>query len=148
MAPADIRLHFETDALTLATPGRVLRAAIGPAGLAARHFRHTLPTPVELEAAIQDVEDALQALPRAGGATLYTHDTELAPLWAFAHAPAGANTLPRDAVEECFSRLAALAEGRPLTQDPLPDAPHFAALLLIVREIMHHLDFAVMQRLR
>ena len=49
--------------------------------------------------------------------------------------PPGAEmTLAREAVEHTFQRLAMRAPG-------LPAGGEFAAMLLILRELMHHLDF-------
>ena len=36
--------------------------------------------------------------------------------------------------------MAAVAMGRPAAAEGLPDDPRFVATLLVVREIMHHLD--------
>jgi hypothetical protein len=44
-------------------------------------------------------------------------------------------TLAREAVEHTFQRLASRAPG-------LPAGGEFAAMVLILRELMHHLDFA------
>ena len=43
--------------------------------------------------------------------------------------------------EMVFDQLAARSEGRLASQVALPDAPRFAASLLILRESMHHLNF-------
>ena len=51
-------------------------------------------------------------------------------------------TLSRDAVEQAFSRLTAIVQGRPAALDSIPVSPQFCATLMILREFMHHLDFA------
>lgn len=43
-----------------------------------------------------------------------------------------------DDVEAAFSRLAAIAQGRPVGENADLAAPSTAAALLIVRELMHH----------
>lgn len=45
-------------------------------------------------------------------------------------------------MEQTFERLAAVAEGRPVGQEGLPESTEFAAALLILREFMHHLGFS------
>jgi len=49
--------------------------------------------------------------------------------------------VPQIELENLFDRFAAIVKGLPSSQDVLPDDNNFAAYLLIVREIMHHLDF-------
>ncbi len=57
-------------------------------------------------------------------------------------APGAWMELPRVAMEQTFERLAAVAEGRPVALEGLPETPEFAAALLILREFMHHLGFS------
>ena len=107
-------------------------------------LRHTPPRPLEIEQAIELVEDAVMParahLPDAFG--LQVEDALLREM-AGDDAPdepsvAASGWLSIQAVEDLFSRLVALSEGRPVTQDALPtDAAH-AARLVIVREILHH----------
>ncbi|HEY9194241.1 MAG TPA: hypothetical protein VIO81_15335, partial [Methyloversatilis sp.] len=49
------------------------------------------------------------------------------------------STLTLDAVEQAFGRLAALAHRAPTSHPGLPADAGFAAALLILREVMHHL---------
>lgn len=97
---------------------------------------------LELENAIAVIEDELAPL-----AKTLPHPSAL-----FVSIPraqqqvlkSGANSsnLSRDAVESLFQRLAAVAEGSPVASSGLPTERAFAATLLILREIVHHLDFA------
>jgi len=57
-------------------------------------------------------------------------------------APGAGMVLPLGAMEQTFERLAAVAEGRPVVQEGLPESTEFAAALLILREFMHHLGFS------
>ena len=97
-------------------------------------LRHAPPSPLEIERAIERVEDAvmpararlpaalLRALVGAAGAARAD-----APVW-----------LDIDTVEQIFNRLVARAQGRPASQDPLPVDGPSAARLVIVRELLHH----------
>ena len=59
-------------------------------------------------------------------------------------APGACMLLPLDRMEQTFERLAAVAEGRPVLLEGLPDSTVFAAALLILREFMHHLGFSAL----
>ncbi len=53
----------------------------------------------------------------------------------------GETLVPQIELENVFDRFAAIVKGLPASQDIIPDDLGFAAYLLIIREIMHHLDF-------
>lgn len=107
-------------------------------------FKHNPPTPLEIENAIMIVEDEVKrARGLAGGhARLYSTD-EL--IYTVAKVAGYADKLPVtlaiEQVETLFDQFAARSEGRPSTQDGLPNDPQFSATLLILREFMHHLKF-------
>lgn len=135
-------MKFLADSLSLTQADRIVRVALSPERITREYFRHSPPSPVELEQAIQDVEDTLQpAYATLGTGRLVADSPDLHGLPEFLGLKEASAPLPRDALESAFSRLAALSEGRPLSQDPLPADPLFAATLLILRELMHHLDF-------
>ena len=105
-------------------------------------LRHAPPSPLEIERAIERVEDAVMPararLPAA--LRLQTSDARLrAMVGAAGAARADAPVwLDIDAVEQLFNRLVARAQGRPASQDPLPVDGPSAARLVIVRELLHH----------
>lgn len=112
----------------------VHRLDLGPEQLAERVFRHVPPLPVELERAIDLVEDELMRLhghvPRgralhAGGAFLVV--TRVLP------------GRRREDVEALFERLSWVSQGRPSAGEGLPGDRVFAAAALVLRECMHHL---------
>ncbi|WP_421231335.1 hypothetical protein [Aeromonas sp. 603079] len=98
-------------------------------------FRNAPPTPLELERAIMVVEDELMrlapAIPAGLPLTLRAEPSLTDVL--------GDNPLEREQIEQAFGQLAAMAEGDPLAASLLPRDEHFAAVLLIVREWLHHL---------
>lgn len=141
-----VALHLgdEVSALALgraAQPERVI--ALGLATLARRFFASDRPG----EAAIAEVEDAIMPLRPAlpPDAWLVSNDTAVAAVAEQAGLSwqAGPATLDRDTVEALFHRWAALALGRPASQDALPiggpGAGRFAATRLVLREWLHHL---------
>ena len=110
--------------------------------LARELLRHAPPSPLEIERAIERVEDAVMPararLPAA--LRLQTSDARLrAMVGAAGAARADAPVwLDIDTVEQLFNRLVARAQGRPASQDPLPVDGPSAARLVIVRELLHH----------
>lgn len=120
--------------------GVVVRVPITPAALVAACFQQAQPTSLELERAIDAVEDALTTAPsiKLRDAGLVTFDPSLRRLPGLGVEGA---TLSRDAVELLFQRLASIASGSPLTGDWVTVDPELAAGLLITREFMHHLGF-------
>ncbi len=119
--------------------------ALGSHKTAADLFLHQPPTPAELENAIMVVEDELfRVRALAGSASLLrSDDPALRQIALLAGASDGAElTLSVDAVERLFDALAALVLGRPASSAGIPDDAAFAATMLILREFMHHLQFA------
>jgi hypothetical protein len=106
--------------------------------LAREYLKHDPPSPLELENAIAAIEDGIAAARIAvpGESSAGSADPCLREIAAVAGLPAeGPAALSRDAVEQVFQRLASRMPG-------LPAGPRFAATLLILREVMHHLEIA------
>ncbi|MFD1710504.1 hypothetical protein FVQ98_06545 [Ottowia sp. GY511] len=100
--------------------------------LAREVLRHAPPRPLEIERAIEQVEDAVMPA-RAQLPEAFTLQIDDALLRAMAEdgaelPDAESVWLNIDAVEHLFNRLVARAEGRPATQDALPVDPGSAAL--------------------
>lgn len=151
-APGWVALHLgeEASALALgqaARPERVIALDLGLATLARRFFASDRPGELAIETAIAEVEDKImplrQALPPE--AQLVCTDPAVAEVaqQAGLSLAEGSAVLDRDTVEALFNRWAALALGRPASQDALPIggpvAGRFAATLLVLREWLHHL---------
>ena len=127
-----------------------LALPISADALARDVLRHAPPRPLQVEQAIEAVEDAVMPARAQLPATfrLQTGDALLRALAAHAAQPAvphaGTDAAPEpqwlsiDAVEHLFTRLAARVEGRPASQDDLPVDGPSAARLVIVREMLHH----------
>jgi exopolyphosphatase/pppGpp-phosphohydrolase len=119
---------------------------LGSEHTARDHFRTTPPTPLAMENAIATVEDFVMplrpALPR--DAVLYTQDTALRQISALAGVSGNA-PLSLEAMERCFDNLTAVVLGTPAARMGLPETGAFAATLLILREFMHHMQFAQLE---
>lgn len=143
-------LHIGEEQTAIATgttiePDVVLVLAIGSRRTAADFFKHTPPMPGELENAIMVVEDEVTRLRQitATASRLVTSDAAIREIALVAGVPGQSELiLTLDAVERTFELLAALALGRPASSAGIPANAAFAATLLILREFMHHLQFA------
>lgn len=115
---------------------------IGTQALGAGPFRHEPPSPLEIEHAIEQVEEAvmplLRQLPR--DTQWETRDAASRQLLGLVHG--GHEVLSIDDVERVFNQLAAVSLGRPVASSGLPPQAAFTAHVLILREAMHHLGFA------
>jgi len=143
-------LHIGADFTLLARgrgaePEAMVALAAGSRITAATHFRRRPPTARETEDAIAAIEDEVaRALPvlATGGSSLVTTDATVRTIASLAGIPDQPSlSLPLDAMERVFARLAAVTLGRPVAREGIPDDPAFAATLLILRECMHHLKF-------
>jgi len=126
-------------------PSATLALALGSQKTARDHFKHTPPSPLEVENAIVAVEDevtrAKAMIPPGSG--LFTADANVREIARHSGVvDAASMRLSVEAVERTFDRFAAVSLGRPATHEGLPDNAGFAATLLILREFMHHLQFA------
>ena len=127
-------LHIGEERSTIAQAA----LALGWRSIARDHFKHDPPSPLEIENAIAAVEDEVERAHKAiaKGGVLRTRDPAIVEIARSAGVPQSAETvLSVEAVEHMFTRLAAGARG-------LPAGGEFSATLLILRELMHHLDFS------
>ena len=125
-----------------AVPSAVLSLAIGSQKTADAFFKHTPPTPGEIENAIMVVEDEVTRARHlvAGHTTLFSKDAALPAMAAMVGINAAhGRSMSVESVEGLFDLLAAWSQGRPAASAGIPDTPSFAATLLILREFMHHL---------
>ncbi len=117
---------------------------LGTASLARQWMRHTPPTPLDIEHAIEQTEDVVMPLAAklvrmeqlrlsGSGAALI--------LQGVGAAPDAALQWSLDAVEEIFNRIAMVSQGRPIEHEALPTEPEFYAAMVILRECLHHLRF-------
>lgn len=111
------------------------RLPLGLRTLGDAHFRHQPARPVELEAAIDTVEDALMRPhpPLPAGRVL-------CPAGGFGRVLPLVAGATREDVEALFQQFAAVSLGRPGAG--LPQDAASTAAILVLRELMHHLDFA------
>ena len=127
-------------------PDDTLVLPMGSGKVAADFFKHTPPMSLEMEKAIMAVEDEVI---RAGkwlgqGAAVWTCDLGIREIAQLAGVADGARMgLSVDAVERQFDLLAAWVQGRPGSSAGIPLESVYAARLLILREFMQHLQFAL-----
>lgn len=109
------------------------------------------PREAVLEAAIAEVEDAV--MPHVSA--LRARDTQVLEVSGAAGtaivalaAGAQAHEATLDEVERLFNRLAYVAAGRPAAVEGLPEDAGLALALLVLREILHHVGYAVLRSVR
>lgn len=119
-----------------------LPVALGWANVLPGPLRVTPPGPLDLEMAIQYIEEQVMPLARdiPAGALVRLVCTEkgapdLLPALSAGASPAVFHV---DEIELRFGRLCAIAEGSPAGNDQPLVEPATAAALLVVRELMHH----------
>lgn len=123
---------------------RVIRLPLGLDILARKYFLAAKPGESVIEAAIAEVEELIMPLrPLVPvGSRCVTRDHRVALIArALGLPPEAWIALTTNAVEDVFNRWAAIALGRPASQDTLPTTPEFAASLLVLREWLHHFSF-------
>nr|WP_321357244.1 hypothetical protein [uncultured Draconibacterium sp.] len=114
--------------------------------IADRFFSEFPPTNDEIDHAINFTEETLAPIQDLfeKETDLYTSDSMAAQIaiLAFNTQKSGNQTsVPVIELENIFYRLSEIVNGLPASQDVLPDSNQFAAYLLIIREIMHHMGF-------
>lgn len=140
------RIRFKDD-VTLLSEGasRHVKLNVTANTMAARLFRHDPPTPGEIEQAIDWVEDALAAtgMKQSVRGDLVIDNT----VWFDRlELHAVGERMTRDQLEARFQRLASISLGQPRVQSDPPSDAMAAALLLILRECMHHLGYSGLVR--
>ena len=119
---------------------------IGSQLVSDRFFSDFPPTYDDIDHAINFTEELLAKIQHLYDAesVLYTSDImskEIARLAFNTSRERSLISLSRIELEHVFNRLADIVKGLPPAQDVLPHNNEFAAYLLILREVMHHLQF-------
>ncbi|QYY34929.1 hypothetical protein [Ruficoccus sp. ZRK36] len=127
-------------------PNGEIRLPLGFGQLARQFFGEFPPTYAQIDHAIQYTEDELATIEHAfdGESSLTTDDERARQIARLAFDTVerdGQLILPREELESVFNRLADIVKGLPASQDVIPTETEFAAYLLILREITHHLAF-------
>jgi exopolyphosphatase/pppGpp-phosphohydrolase len=146
-AQTTLELGAETSTLVCIEDGLTVMQqslSLGTASLARQWMRHTPPTPLDMEHAIEQTEDVVMPLAAKLVRTdplLLRGSGALLILQAVNANPDEVLHWNLDEVEELFNRIAMVSQGRPRGQEALPAAPEFYAAMVIVRECLHHLRF-------
>ncbi|SYZ51388.1 hypothetical protein CPBF426_10020 [Xanthomonas arboricola pv. juglandis] len=142
-----LRIGSATSELLVGCRGRVegRLLQVGVQTLIDGCFNGTFPNASALEVAIATVEDEVMkdwGLPPLADHLLYADEALLEVVLASGfRMVAGRVELDLQAVEGLFGRLAAVSYGSTARQQGLPHDADFAARLLILREILHHMRF-------
>lgn len=129
----------------------IVALGVGVPQLVRDVLRHSPPTAREMEGAIDLVEEAVgpareRLPPRMRLVVSGEVVREIARVAAVAPGSAGqASSLGVDAVERAFNRLVNVVEGHPASHEGVPESASFAAALLVLREVMHHLGLEAVE---
>ncbi len=145
---AQVILHIGEQETTFRkmNDGTELHLPAGSRQTADSYFRHNPPTESEVEESINQVEDQLMKLTstfKDKDYQLVSADPQIREIAHYANITN--DSLSIQEMEAVFSRLAMIIRGRPAATDTLPLTGEFAASLLILREVMHHLGFSHIQ---
>jgi hypothetical protein len=141
-------LNIGAEHTVVVTSSEMLKLAIGFRKTAADHFRHVPPSPTDMENASAAVEDEVMRLRSiaADDSQLSTADSMIRQFAILAGVTDAAEmSLSREAVEQTFGRPVAMIHRRPAAAEGLPSDSGFSAVLLILREVLHHLKFATIR---
>ena len=143
-----LQLGTETSTVLCVEDGQVVlqqELPLGTASLARQWMRHTPPTPLDIEHAIEVTEDVLMPLAAKLARTEQLQLSGSGAAVVLQGVGAEADAVLRwslDEVEELFNRITMVSQGRPTGHEALPTAPEFYAAMVIVRECLHHLRFS------
>ena len=146
-AQTTLQLGTETSTVLCVEDGHVVfqqELPLGTASLARQWMRHTPPTPLDIEHAIEATEDLVMPL---AAKLARTEQLQLSGsgaaliLQGVGATPYAALHWSLDEMEDQFNRIAMVSQGRPSGHEALPTAPEFYAAMVIVRECLHHLRF-------
>lgn len=145
LGDTDVQLVPMVDGPDAPPEGRTHRIAPGIEALVHAHLARPGAMAFKIESAITAVEDELARVPAAvHGAAITSNDPQVLAIARVAGLDAAAPVLSREAVEQVFQRLSAVALGRPAASEGLPDTLPFAASVVTLRELMHHLDITAL----
>ena len=143
-----LQLGSETSTVLCTEDDRVVlqqELPLGTASLARQWMRHTPPTPLDIEHAIEQTEDVVMPLAAKlvrSEQLLLSRSGAALILQGVGVAPDAALRWSLEDVEDLFNRIAMVSEGRPSVQEALPTSPEFYAAMVILRECLHHLRFS------
>ncbi len=145
-----LHLHLEDEFMRIVESGTDQGATfqIPLLKMSEQFFHQGSLTASALEHAIEWTEDHLQLakFTKPDAASLLTNDPHVKRLYEAAGIKGVEGALLHvGAVEHIFSRLVMQANGQAPGQDALPSSGVFYASVVVVRELMHHLGFPVIQ---
>jgi phospholipase/carboxylesterase len=137
-------LRLDNDGVTLVSKNdghQSIRIAPGIETLARDHFSKPRLLAHLIEDAISLIEDELARVPKTlYRARLISSSPVLREIATAAGIGVSASTLNREAVEQVFACQSAAASRHSISAQRTPNENSFIAGLLLIREIMHHLD--------
>lgn len=121
-----------------------LRLNVGYDSVIEHDFKHHFPNAYQTEMAIITIETAIEQVMTLWQKTaiLQTDNGEIKKIANYFN---NEKSLSTEQIERLFNRVADIIAGSPRQHDPLPDSLQFTASLLILREVLHHLNIDVIE---
>ncbi|MGE0079352.1 MAG: hypothetical protein AB7S48_15940 [Bacteroidales bacterium] len=113
--------------------------------IANKFFEHEIPTESETDYAINYIEDELMSNKtlQQNNKELYTSDSTIIGVLRKNSITTTINS--RQSIEDLFSRYARVIVGAPASELPAAITRNDFAAILVLREILHHLNFEVLK---
>lgn len=130
--------------------------AISPLLIEQRFIDVVLPQPNKIEEAIMVIEDAimLRAKQKLDVPSVQIQQTQIVTLMPFLAIELLPNLtetneptqlITRDAIESYFNRYVGILMGSPAKDHELPTSPNAVAILILLRELTHHLNIGALE---
>jgi hypothetical protein len=125
------------------TSGKQVTLQAGSMQNILQYLQHEPSTPAELEAAIETIENELMPVISSLPTQRLLVSSDPLIFQIAEHIPGLADKpISREEIESLFNRLADVAYGTPARILSVPENREFAAVLLFLRELMHHANFS------
>ncbi|HSH42618.1 MAG TPA: hypothetical protein VK973_10900, partial [Arenicellales bacterium] len=132
-----LRFQFQKDNETV----KQITLNSGYKRIADTFFKRNIPNEAEIESAINCIEDELMSNKGLLGRKGYLFSSDRKLISIFNKNGLVEHSYSRQSVEDLFSRYARVMMGAPASEVDAEITREDVAIILVLREIMHHLDF-------
>lgn len=132
-----LKFHFQKDNESV----KQITLKAGYKRISDTFFKRDIPNEAEIEFAINSIEDELMSNKELSGRKGYLFSSDENLIAIFRKNGLNERAYSRQSVEDLFSQYARVMMGAPSSEINAEITREDVAIILILREIMHHLDF-------